>query len=204
MAHYIHPTAEVCENAELGEGVRIYHQTHIREGVRIGPGTTIGKDVYIDRGVCIGARCKIQNGVYLYHGVTIEDGVFLGPRVTSTNDFFPRAIFPDGRLRGPDDFDLVLTRVCFGASIGAAAILLAGVTVGRFAMVGAGALVTHDVPDFALVRGSPARVVGAVCACGHKLSISDRHCRACAQPVDGSAQLVWAALAKNSQAPSPE
>lgn len=173
MAVFIHPTAEVSPRARLGDGVRVWNQAQVREDAVVGDETQIGKDSYIDAGVFVGARCKLQNGVYLYHGVIVEDGVFLGPRATTTNDREPRAIFPDGKLRGVQDFVVTPTRICEGAAIGAGAILVCGITVGRFAMVAAGAVVTRDVPAYGLVRGNPARLVGIVCACGVK--VADPH-----------------------------
>ena len=112
MAVFIHPTADVSARARLADGVRVWNQAQVREDAVVGEGTLIGKDSYLDAGVHVGARCKIQNGVYLYHGVTVEDGVFLGPRATTTNDLTPRAIFPDGRQRGPSDFRVTPTRIC--------------------------------------------------------------------------------------------
>jgi acetyltransferase-like isoleucine patch superfamily enzyme len=187
MPIFIHPSAEVSPCAQLADGVRVYNQVHIRENAVVGEHTILGKDCYIDQGVRVGARCKIQNGVYLYHGVVVEDGVFLGPRVTTTNDLHPRAIFPDGNMRGPNDFRVVPTNIGYGASIGAGAILLCGISIGRFAMVAAGSVVTKDVPDFALVRGHPARLVGAVCACGAKIVGKPKHCAHCGEVLSSAA-----------------
>ena len=180
----IHPTAEVSPQASIGEGTRIWHQAQIRERARIGEQCIIGKGVYIDLDVVIGSQVKVQNGASIYHGATIEDGVFIGPHACFTNDRLPRAITPDGQLKGDSDWEVGRTLVKRGASIGAGAILLPGVTVGTFAMVGAGAVVTHDVPAHGLVVGNPARLVGFVCACGSRLdrvgSKEDRYiCPAC-------------------------
>jgi len=188
MASFIHPTAEVSPRARLGAGVRIWNQAQVREDAELGPDCSVGKDAYIDAGVRVGARCKIQNGVYLYHGVTVEDGVFLGPRVTTTNDRCPRAIFPSGELRGQADWVVVPTRIRRGAALGAGAVIVCGVTIGEFAMVAAGAVVTRDVPDYGLVRGNPARLCGAVCPCGQSLRRADvvatlARCPACATAV---------------------
>ena len=162
----IHPTADVSPRAIIGEGTAIWHQSQIREGAHIGEQCILGKNVYVDFDVQIGSRVKIQNNCSVYHGATLEDGVFLGPHVVLTNDLYPRAINPDGTLKGNDDWDVRPIRICYGAAIGARAVLLPGVTVGRFAMVGAGAVVTRDVPPHGLVVGVPARLIGYVCACG--------------------------------------
>ena len=166
---HIHPTAEVSPLATIGEGTRIWHQVQVRERARIGQSCIIGKGVYIDFDVVIGDRVKIQNGASVYHGVTIEDGVFIGPHACLTNDKLPRAITPDGELKRDADWEVGKILVRYGASIGAGAIILPGVTVGRFALVGAGAVVTRDVAAQALVVGNPARPVGFVCMCGHRL-----------------------------------
>ena len=168
----IHPTAEVSSLATIGEGTRIWHQAQVRERAKIGRSCIIGKGVYIDSDVVVGDRVKIQNGASIYHGATIEDGVFVGPHACLTNDKLPRAITPDGELKGDADWQVGKILVQYGASIGAGAIILPGVTVGRFAMVGAGAVVTRNVPPHALVVGNPAKLAGFVCACGHHLERS--------------------------------
>jgi acetyltransferase-like isoleucine patch superfamily enzyme len=167
---YIHPTADVSPEAEIGPGTRIWHQAQIREGAELGRECIVGKGAYIDFGVRVGNRVKIQNYALIYHGATLEDGVFIGPRACLTNDRIPRAITPEGALKEADDWQVGPTTVQCGASIGAGAILLPGVTVGRFAMVGAGAVVTKDIPDHALVVGLPAQLAGYVCHCGQHLS----------------------------------
>lgn len=164
-----HPTAEVSPSAEIGEGTRVWHQAQIRERVRIGSNCIVGKGVYIDFDVQVGSNVKIQNGAFLYHGCSIEDGVFIGPGACFTNDRRPRAINPDGTLKGDADWEVGNTLVRRGASIGAGAIILPGMTIGRFALVGAGAVVAKDVPDYGLVVGVPARLVGFVCACAEKI-----------------------------------
>lgn len=165
----IHPSAEVSPRARIGAGTRIWHHVQVREGAVIGVGCVVGKDAYIDTEVIVGDHCKIQNGVYLYRGVVAEDGVFFGPRATTTNDRLPRAINPDGSPKGAEDWTITPTRICRGAAIGAGAVLVCGVTIGTFATVAAGAVVTRDVPPHALVMGNPARVRGAVCPCGARL-----------------------------------
>jgi acetyltransferase-like isoleucine patch superfamily enzyme len=165
----IHPTAEVSSLATIGDGTRIWHQAQVREGARIGRSCIIGKGVYIDLNVVIGDQVKMQNGASVYHGVTIEDGVFIGPHACLTNDRLPRAITAEGQLKRDADWETGRILVQYGASIGAGAIILPGVTVGRFAMVGAGAIVTRDVVAHGLVVGNPAQLVGFVCTCGHRL-----------------------------------
>ncbi|MEO7003339.1 MAG: acyltransferase [Ktedonobacterales bacterium] len=153
----------------LGEGVRVWNQAQIRERTRIGPDSIISKNVYVDFDVSIGARVKIQNNSSIYHGVTLEDGVFVGPHVCFCNDMVPRAVTPDGELKSQDDWEVGPTRVRAAASIGAGSIILPNVTIGTFAMVGAGSVVTRDVPDYGLVYGNPARLHGYVCRCGRRM-----------------------------------
>jgi acetyltransferase-like isoleucine patch superfamily enzyme len=157
----IHPTAEVSPGAKLGDGTSVWHWAQVREGACIGRNGNIGKDVYIDTEVVVGDDCKIQNFATLYHGVTVGNRVFIGPHACFTNDPYPRAVNPDWKI--------VPTKVEDGASIGANATVLCGVTIGRSAMVAAGAVVTKDVPAHALVAGVPAKVVGWVCECGRPL-----------------------------------
>jgi acetyltransferase-like isoleucine patch superfamily enzyme len=154
----------------IGSGVKIWHQAQVREGAAIGDNCIIGKGVYIDLGVAIGANSKIQNGVFVYHGVTVEEGVFLGPGVILTNDRLPRAITAQGSQKSDADWQVTPTLIKRGASLGAQTVVLPGVTIGEFAMVGAGAVVTHTVPDHGLVYGNPARLHGYVCRCGAQLS----------------------------------
>jgi UDP-2-acetamido-3-amino-2,3-dideoxy-glucuronate N-acetyltransferase len=165
----IHPTAVVSDQALIGAGTRIWAFAQVREGVVIGRDCIVGKDAYIDFGVRIGDRVKIQNAALIYHGVTLEDGVFVGPHACFSNDRTPRAITADGRLKGQDDWIVGQIVVKYGASIGASAVVVPNVTIGRFAMVAAGAVVTRDVPDHALVVGVPARIRGYVCRCGASL-----------------------------------
>lgn len=166
----IHPTAEVSPKATIGPGTRIWHHAQVREGAQIGAECILGKGVYVDHHVVIGNRVKLQNGVSVFFRATLEDGVFIGPHACLTNDRVPRAITPDGVLKTEADWEIGHTRVCYGAAIGAGAVILTGVTIGRWAMVGAGAVVTRDVPDYGLVVGVPARLVGYVCPCGQRLS----------------------------------
>lgn len=170
---YVHPTSDVHPNAKIGQGTRIWQHCQVREGASIGENCILSKGVYVDAGVRIGNNVKIQNGISIYHGVTLEDGVFCGPHCVFTNDKLPRAVNPDGTLKGNEDWEVSETLVKTGASIGAHATIVCGHTIGRWAMIGAGAVVTHDIPDYGLVVGNPARLVGFVCPCGQKLQTTD-------------------------------
>jgi acetyltransferase-like isoleucine patch superfamily enzyme len=170
---YVHSTAEVSPEAHIGAGTRIWRQAHIREKAHIGETCNVGKGVYIDVDVHIGSNVKIQNHTSIFEGVTIEDGVFIGPHVCFTNDLFPRAITPDGKLKSADDWEITPTLVKYGASIGAGSIIVCGVTIGEFALIGAGSVVTKVVPAHALVYGNPARHQGYVCRCARRFSHVD-------------------------------
>jgi UDP-2-acetamido-3-amino-2,3-dideoxy-glucuronate N-acetyltransferase len=170
----IHPTADVSPSAVIGQGTNIWHQAQVREDAQLGRNCIVGKGAYIDTGVMIGDNVKIQNGAFIYHGVTIENGVFIGPRACFTNDMFPRAITPEGALKTDADWQVSTTLVRYGASIGAGAVVLPDLIIGRFALVGAGAVVTRSVPDHGLVVGNPARLIGFACCCGQRLSERER------------------------------
>ena len=165
----VHPTAEVSPEAVIGPGTSIWNQAQVREGARIGAGCIVGKNAYVDAGVVIGDRCKIQNNVSLFHGVTVEDGVFVGPHVCFTNDRVPRAINPDGSPKTDEDWEVSPTLVRTGAALGANSTILPGITIGRWAMIGAGSVVTRDVADRELVAGNPARRIGSACHCSQPL-----------------------------------
>ena len=158
---FMHPTADVDNTAIIGEGTKIWNQAQVRNNAVVGNNCVISKNVYIDEHVIIGDRVKIQNNVNVYHGVTVEDDVFLGPSMTFTNDMYPRAFNSDWKISE--------TLVKKGASIGANATIRCGITIGEYAMVGAGSVVTKDVLPHALVVGNPARQIGWVCTCGCKL-----------------------------------
>ncbi|PKH37447.1 transferase hexapeptide (six repeat-containing protein) [Nocardioides alpinus] len=172
----IAPTASVEDGALVGPGAQVWDQSAVRAGAEIGADTIIGRNVYVGPGTRIGERCKVQNQALLYEPAVLEDGVFIGPAVVLTNDTYPRAVTPDGRRKGAEDWEAVGVTVREGASIGARAVCVAPVTIGRWASVGAGAVVTRDVPDHALVVGTPARRVGWVGRSGVPL-VSDTHDR---------------------------
>jgi acetyltransferase-like isoleucine patch superfamily enzyme len=164
---YIHPTADVSDAAEIGEGTKVWHQAQVREGAVIGKGCIIGKGAYVDRDVRIGDHCKLQNGVFVFHGFNLEDGVFLGPGAMLLNDKHPRAINPDGSPKSESDWEVSEGLVEHGAAVGGGAVILPGVRVGRWSLVGSGAVVTRNVPERGIVTGNPARLRGFACDCGH-------------------------------------
>ena len=166
-------TAEVDERASVGEGSVVGNLAQIREYAVLGSECLVGRGAYIGPGVRIGDRVKVENHALVYEPAVLEDGVFIGPAAVLTNDPYPRATAPDGRLRGAQDREAVGVTVREGASIGARAVVVAGVTVGRWAMVAAGAVVTTDVPEFAVVAGSPARRVNWVGRAGVPLTLVD-------------------------------
>lgn len=181
---YIHPTAEVSPEAVIGPGTRIWHYVQVRERARLGANCIVGKGAYIDFDVVIGDNVKIQNGVFVYHGVTVEDGVFLGPGVILTNDKLPRAINADGTLKSDADWEVGPILIKRGASVGARSVVLPDVTIGAFALIGAGTVVTRDVPDHGLVYGNPGRLHGYACYCGRALLRQDDgrwRCPACGE-----------------------
>lgn len=173
--YYVHETAIIGENVSIGDGTKIWMNSQIRENVRIGRNCIISKDTYLDHGVCIGDRTKIQNGVSIYHGVEVEDEVFIGPNVAFTNDMYPRA--------ANEEWEVTKTYIKKGASIGANATIRCGITLGKYSMVGAGSVVTNDVPPYALVVGNPAKRVGTVCKCGAKIT-KGMTCSRCGSKLD--------------------
>ena len=186
---YRHPTAEIDDGAIIGDGTKVWHHAQVREGARVGRECVLGKGVYVDKDVVVGDRCKIQNRASIFHGVTLEDGVFVGPHAVFANDTFPRAINPDGSLKSEDDWTVERTHVGRGASVGAGAVVLPGVTIGAWALVAAGAVVTANVPDHAIVKGNPARLAGFACTCGRPLRMEragDYHCDACGATFDAA------------------
>jgi acetyltransferase-like isoleucine patch superfamily enzyme len=166
----VHASADLEADVTVGPGTSVWHRAQLRTGARIGAECVIGRDAFIDEGVQLGDRVKVQNGALVYHGVTVEDGVFIGPGAILTNDRFPRAITSAGDLARASDWEVSPITLRRGCSIGAGAVVVAGIDVGSFATVGAGAVVTRPVADYALVVGNPARRLGWVCACGLRLT----------------------------------
>ncbi|MBK8551347.1 MAG: N-acetyltransferase [Ignavibacteria bacterium] len=165
MADYnVHPTAVVDDNVDIGKGTSIWHFSHIQSGVRIGEKCTLGQNVNVANNVVIGNFCKIQNNVSVYEGVTLEDYVFCGPSMVFTNILLPKCKYPQ---RGVEFYASTLVKE--GASIGANATIVCGITLGRHCLIGAGTVVTKDVPDFALLVGNPGRITGWVSEAGIKL-----------------------------------
>jgi UDP-2-acetamido-3-amino-2,3-dideoxy-glucuronate N-acetyltransferase len=165
----IHATADLEADVTVGPGTSIWHRAQVRTGARIGADCIIGRDAFIDESVHIGDRVKIQNAALVYRGVTVEDAVFIGPNAILTNDRYPRAVTTSGELARAGDWQVSPITLRHGCSIGAGAVVVAGIDVGRFATVGAGAVVTRTVPGHALVAGNPARRLGWVCECGLRL-----------------------------------
>ncbi len=154
--YYVHESSYIDDGVKIGQNTKIWHFCHIQKGAQIGKNCSLGQNVNVSNNVIIGNDCKIQNNVSIYEGVTLGDGVFCGPSCVFTNDLTPRARYP----KGHENYKKTLVKE--GASLGANATIVCGHTIGRFAMVAAGAVVTKDVPDYALVAGVPARIIGTV------------------------------------------
>lgn len=159
---FIHPSASVSPTARIGQGTKVWINVQIRENAAIGENCIVSKDVYIDHAVTIGDRCKIQNSVSIYNGVKIENDVFVGPNVAFTNDRIPRAFNTEWKVTP--------TQICNGVSLGANSTIICGITVGEYAMVAAGSVVTKDVPPYTLVMGNPARAVGLIDKAGNRVA----------------------------------
>jgi acetyltransferase-like isoleucine patch superfamily enzyme len=166
----IFPTADVDGRARVGPGTTVWHLAQIREDASLGEGCIVGRGAYVGPGVTIGHSVKLQNYALVYEPARLEDEVFIGPAAVLTNDAYPRSTDPSGKVKRPDDWHALGVVVRQGASVGARAVILAGVEIGRWALVAAGAVVTRDVPDFALVAGMPARRVGWVGRAGTRLA----------------------------------
>ncbi|EPD66767.1 MULTISPECIES: acyltransferase [unclassified Streptomyces] len=169
MSFRIQPTAQVDETATVGEGTTVWDLAQIREGAQLGGGCIVGRGAYVGPGVRIGDNVKLQNHALVYEPAVLADGVFVGPAAVLTNDYFPRSVDEEGRLKRGGDWEPVAVTVAEGASLGARSVCVAPVHVGRWALVAAGAVVTRDVPDFALVAGVPARRIGWVGRAGVRL-----------------------------------
>ncbi|SDH61645.1 acyltransferase [Microbacterium pygmaeum] len=165
----VHPSADVADSADIGAGTRVWHLAQVRENAVVGADCTIGRGAYIGPGVTIGAACKLQNYALVYEPAVLGDGVFIGPAAVLTNDEFPRAANPDLTVKTADDWHAVGVEIGDGASIGARAVCVAPVRIGAWALVAAGAVVTKDVPDYGLVVGVPARLIGWVGRAGKPL-----------------------------------
>ncbi len=171
---FLHPTAVIDEGAQLGPGTKVWHFSHVCRGARVGRNVNIGQNVYVAPTAVIGDGVKIQNNVSIYDGVVVEDFAFLGPSCVFTNVKTPRSEFPR-----KDRYNK--TVVGRGATIGANATIICGISLGRYCLVGAGAVVTRDVDDFALVTGNPARPSGWVCMCGAVMKFNNRSQATCAE-----------------------
>jgi UDP-2-acetamido-3-amino-2,3-dideoxy-glucuronate N-acetyltransferase len=187
-AYFAHDSCYIDEGCQIGDDTRLWHFTHVMTGARIGRRCNIGQNVVISPGVVIGDNVKVQNNVSVYTGVILEDDVFCGPSMVFTNVINPRS-----HVSRKDEYRQTLVRR--GASLGANSTILCGHTIGQYALVGAGAVVTRDVPDYALVVGSPARLAGWVCACGVKLATGSRPparvaCSACGAEYRGDADCL--------------
>lgn len=159
--YFAHSSADISPEASIGKGTKIWINAQVRENANIGENCILSKDVYIDAGVSLGNGCKVQNSVSIYSGVTIENDVFVGPNTSFTNDKVPRAF--------NNDWQVIETRICEGASLGANSTIVCGIEVGEYAMVAAGAVVTKDVEPYTLVMGNPAKFVGKVDKLGNRL-----------------------------------
>jgi UDP-2-acetamido-3-amino-2,3-dideoxy-glucuronate N-acetyltransferase len=173
---FIHQSSCIDENVEIGEGTKIWHFSHIQSGTRIGKNCVLGQNVNVGNNVVIGNYVKIQNNVSVYEGVTLEDYVFCGPSMVFTNIIDPRSKYPQAGSKY-----YIKTLVKEGASLGANSTILCGITIGKFAFVGAGAVVTKDVPDYALVIGSPARITGWLSEAGQKLQFDSNRIAYCSK-----------------------
>ena len=189
--YFVHESSYVDQPCEIGKNTRIWHFSHVMTNSKIGSGCSIGQNVLVMTGVTVGNNVKIQNNVSLYTGVVLEDDVFCGPSMVFTNVFNPRSHVP--RM---DECKQTLVKQ--GATIGANATIICGITLGRYSFIGAGAVVTRDVPDYAMVYGNPGRIQGWMCACGVKLegldkdatSAGESQCKVCDEKYRKSGQVI--------------
>lgn len=172
MSYFVHESSYIDDNVTIGEGTKVWHFCHVQKGSRIGSKCSLGQNVNISNNVKIGNGVKIQNNVSVYEGVELEDYVFCGPSMVFTNDLTPRSKYP----KGTEGYKRTLVK--YGASIGANATIVCGNTIGRWAMVASGAVVTKDVPDYALMAGVPAKQIGWACECGAVLK-NELKCKEC-------------------------
>lgn len=170
--YFVHESSYIDENVSIGKGTKIWHFCHALSGARIGENCSFGQNVNIGKNVVIGNGCKIQNNVSIYEGVELEDYVFCGPSMVFTNDLTPRAKYPKGSI----GYKKTLLKI--GATVGANATVVCGNTLGKWSMIAAGAVITKDVPDYALMAGVPAKQIGWVCECGERLN-EDFQCEKC-------------------------
>jgi UDP-2-acetamido-3-amino-2,3-dideoxy-glucuronate N-acetyltransferase len=198
MAVTVSPTAQVDPTAELGDGTVVWELAQIREGARLGTGCVVGRGVYIGSDVRLGNNVKLQNFALVYEPAELGDGVFIGPAVVLTNDKYPRSVDSEGRLKRGHNWEAVGVKVAEGASLGARSVCVAPVHIGRWGMVAAGAVVTRDVPDFALVAGVPAKRIGWAGKAGLRLVERERGVWCCPSTgqlydesdIDGEARLA--------------
>jgi len=169
---FVHESAYVDDPVEIGANTKIWHFCHVSKGAKLGANCSLGQNVYVGSRVVIGNNCKIQNNVSIYDMVTLEDDVFCGPSMVFTNDMNPRAAFPKGGKWIP-------TLVKRGASLGANCTIVCGITIGGNSFVAAGSLVRKDVPEFAIMAGNPARIIGWMCQCGGRLAFGDGRTASC-------------------------
>lgn len=172
--YFVHESSYVDENVEIGDGTKIWHFSHVQSGARIGKNCVLGQNVNLGNNVVIGNFVKIQNNVSVYEGVTLEDYVFCGPSMVFTNIVDPRSKYPQVGAKY-----YLKTLVKEGASLGANSTILCGITIGKFAFIGAGAVVTKDVPDYALVVGNPARIIGWMSEAGQRLQFDSKGIATC-------------------------
>ncbi len=192
--YFVHPSSPIDDDVQIGEGTKIWHFCHVMSGARIGKKCKIGQNVFIDRDVRLGNNVKIQNNVSVYRGVTLEDNVFCGPSMVFTNVINPRSLYPR------DIGEYRKTLVKKGATIGANATILCGVTIGESAFIGAGSVVTKDVPRYGLVYGNPANIKGWMCECGEKLEFKATRtkCYQCGREYEKLAQRIIRRASDNS------